>query len=127
MTFFHAITRKQMVLMVALTALCCAELSQADQMVWMSEEKARSAVGLLGEQAFVRYFCAPCGDGHSEMIIIESIESVYTGRRQFWEVKINGEARDLAYMYVRQDGRWVNLAYKLNFVPYESPHYLNEY
>ena len=123
----HATAAQWVIAAVVFTAAFSAGLSYADQMKWMSEEKARSAVGLLGEQAFVRYFCKPCGDEHSEMIIIDTLESVYTGKRQFWEVKINGAARDLAYMYIRQDDRWVNLAYKLNFVPYESPHYLNEY
>ena len=109
------------------TAAFSADVLYADQMMWMSEEKAQDAVGLLRGASFIRSFCAPCGDEHSEMVIIESIESVSTGRKQFWEVLINGEAVDLAYTYVRQDGKWVNLAYKLNFVPYENPIYLDAY
>jgi len=123
----HMIFAKLPFVAAVLVVIFSSNFAHADQMMWMTEEKAKTAVGLLNGQAFVRYFCAPCGDERSEMIVIESIESAYTGSRDFWEVAINGEARDLAYTYFRQEGKWVNVAYKLNFVPYESPIYLEEF
>jgi len=114
------------------TALCLvlvvalfAPRAGADQAQWLSKEAAARADAAVEYGAALRHYCKPCGDKvyraaevmTKEIVPIEGEEQV-----EFW---INGEAIDLAYVYIERAGLWANLAMaielKVEAVPAELP------
>lgn len=91
-------------------ALACLAAT-ADQAAIVSAEQAESALSLLTPGREIRHYCAPCGDEHwrPEIAAVVETERVEGDGEQV-QVKVNGEAVDLAYLYVRQSGAWGNVA-----------------
>lgn len=87
----------------------------ADQAAYITKEQARRAVALLKDKKQIKHFCAPCDDKSIRLEEIKSIEATPTGYEGTWEVKINGEGIDLAYVYFsdKHGGKWKNAAKKL--------------
>ena len=58
---------------------------------------------------------------------IQTVEAVPVGEKDYWEVKVNGEGIDLAYIYFRtKDGKWKNLAKETGVKVKDVPKYLPE-
>lgn len=89
-------------------------LCLADQAAWITKQQADAAVKILSKAGTVRYYCEPCGDKGYTSEKVGSVKSVmvdveWPGKQDF-EVSINDKPVDLAYVYVLQGGKWMNLA-----------------
>jgi hypothetical protein len=81
----------------------------ADQAAWVTKKQADAALAVLSGQKEVRMLCEPCGETVAKP---EAVNSAALNKvdGENWEVLLNGEGIDLAYVFVRIKGTWVNLA-----------------
>lgn len=119
-------TRIPLRLAVALLALSPA-IASADQFAYLDLKQAVSALAALDQAPReVQAFCAPCGDARATAIEVRDLgiarvwDDDHSARpyadgegRTFWEVELDGEGIDLAYVYVRTPAGWENLALAL--------------
>ncbi len=106
-------------LMLSLSAL-------ADQAAYVTRAQAEKAAAFLKEQKQIRHFCAPCDDRGDKTEDITSVEAGLAGYENYWEVKVNGEGVDLAYVYFQtKDGKWKNVAKELDIKVKDVPKYLS--
>jgi hypothetical protein len=97
----------------------------ADQAAYISEKDAKRAVKLLKKKKQIKHFCEPCSDTEIETVEIETIEAVHTDTEDYWEVKINGQGVDLAYIYYeKKKDKWQNVAMKLKIEVSDVSEYL---
>jgi hypothetical protein len=98
----------------------------ADQAAYISREDAvKASTFLKGKQKVTRY-CAPCGTGVNETIMVRSVEAA-PAKDNLWEVKVNEEGVDLAYLYYQMDnGRWKNVAIEIGLKVKDVPVYIPE-
>ncbi|MBE7517292.1 MAG: hypothetical protein HS105_11915 [Chloracidobacterium sp.] len=83
------------------------------------------AAAFLQDKKQIRHYCAPCEDKGDRVEEITTVEAVDAGYQGYWEVKVNGEGIDLAYVYyLDKDGRWKNLAKKLGIKVKDVPKHL---
>ncbi|WP_133479127.1 hypothetical protein [Cognatilysobacter segetis] len=119
---------------LAAALLIAAPLAQADQFEYLDLPQAQAALRRLHVGDVVHLYCAPCGDARSQRMTIRTlgIDRVWDRRggarvyrdsdgAGFWIVETNDIAIDLAYVYVRDGGRWRNLATLLGLEPVEVP------
>jgi hypothetical protein len=119
---------------LAAALLIVAPLAQADQFEYLDLPQAQAALHRLHVGDVVHLYCAPCGDARSERMTIRTLgvdrvwdrrgsARVYrdSGGTGFWTVQANDIAIDLAYVYVRDGGRWRNLAMRVGLEPVEVP------
>lgn len=99
----------------------------ADQAAYITKAEAEKAVALLKDKQQIKHFCNPCDDKEIKLETIDSIEAVPTGYQGTWEVKINGEGIDLAYVYFEtKKGEWKNVARELKISVEDVPTFLPE-
>ncbi len=114
----------------------CIPAAFADQYAYVTVQQATAAMKAVGEGNVVQSFCAPCGDKQAHAIKAEklAIGRIWQGKtanpyeadgESFWELLINGESVDLAYLYVRKDGKWENLAMMLKLDVSDVPRFLD--
>ena len=124
-------------ILLTLMALAFAAPAQADQYAYVTLRQATDALAVLATNEEVHEFCAPCDDTRSKRIVVRSIgigrvwdgegATVYrSDGKSFWEVFVNDESIDLAYLYVRKDGQWQNLALSLGLDASKVPRHLSE-
>jgi hypothetical protein len=127
-------TRIPLRLAVALLALSPA-IASADQFAYLDIHQAMAGMDALDHATReVQAFCAPCGDAAATAIEVRDlgIARVWDDRgsarpyadddgRTFWEIEVNGEGIDLAYVYVRTPAGWENLALKLGLDATDVP------
>ena len=90
----------------------------ADQFAYIQPDMAKKALAILQKEKDVFFFCELCGDVSGKIEAIKTVDEVdvnYEGRH---EVRINGAGIDLAYTYIRRNGRWKNLAIELGLKPH---------
>ncbi len=113
----HTQTAVRLLAASALVLLAAAPVR--DQAAVIPRDAAKLAVSLLGRHTAVASLCEPCGE---TVPTFETIEQVWTrpwdADPALWEVLVNGEPRDLAYVYVRIGGTdgteaYVNVALAL--------------
>lgn len=116
-------------LLALLFLAAVAAPARADQFMYLDLEQARAALARIRAGDVVHHFCAPCGEARSERMTVRSlgIEPVWDRRgsaepyrsdgRTFWKLRLNDVGVDLAYLYVREDGRWRNLAQRVGLQP----------
>jgi hypothetical protein len=81
----------------------------ADQAVYVTREQALRAREILEGHVETRRLCEPCGDTRPEAVSLSGV-SVKNEEEDWWAVYLDGESVDMAYVYVLDGGRWVNLA-----------------
>jgi len=96
----------------------------ADQYAWITREQAREAASYLASGTVFLDYCRPCGDVYYKKHQVAQVEVSYTGTEQYYQVKINGRGKDLAYTYVYHQGYWTNLAWVLGLKASDVPFYL---
>ena len=84
--------------------------ASADQAAYIAEAQAEAAVQWLRPGSEVRHLCEPCDEKVPRAEKVTKTEVRYTGMESFYEVLLNGNPVDLAYLYAQVDGEWVNLA-----------------
>lgn len=82
----------------------------ADQQQWVGKDAADRAAELMPLDTEIRHFCEPCDDPSWTPETVSSIEVRPTGSDDTYEVLVNGNSIDLAYVYIEHEGQWVNLA-----------------
>ncbi|HQU91594.1 MAG TPA: hypothetical protein PLK77_04815 [Pyrinomonadaceae bacterium] len=99
----------------------------ADQAAYITKEQAEKAAAFLKDKKQIRHYCAPCDDKGDKVEDISAVEAVAVAdSKPYWEVKVNGEGIDLAYVYFQdKKGKWKNLAkemkIKVDDVPKSLP------
>jgi len=102
----------------------------ADQAAWITKDQAERGASLIKSSGLIRHFCAPCGDnffrGENVLTVKAEKASGSNPGDQYYEVQVNGNGVDLAYIYVFSGGKWINAAIQLN-IPVEAvPKFLPE-
>lgn len=82
---------------------------EADQAAWVSKTDADRAVQMIDPGIELRQFCQPCGDSSWTSINVNKIEIRNTSDKYF-QVFINNQGIDLAYYYIKKNGKWRNIA-----------------
>jgi hypothetical protein len=98
-----------------------AGVALADQQAYVSQEEAQRGVELLSGVNEIMHFCAPCGDEEPTPEIVEALDVSATGYENYYEVKVNGEGIDLAYVYFLLEGAWTNVAMHLGLEVMDVP------
>jgi hypothetical protein len=114
-------------------------VARADQLVYIEPGTARRALEIVSKVRQLRYFCAPCRETVStlETVVTAEIGLIYhdddlvqvEGRppgRHYWQLLINGEYVDLAYVYVPHEGHWRNLGMMVGETPGDVPEWLSK-
>lgn len=97
---------------IALLALVPASAS-ADQCAWLERGLAEKARKAISAEEYVLFYCEHCGE-RPLRFRVESVELRPVPEYPFFEVRVNGELADLAYVYVRKSpGVWENLGLRL--------------
>lgn len=95
----------------------------ADQAAWITKDQAEKGAALIKSSGLVRHFCAPCGDNFFRGEKVFNIKAAKAAgsnpNDQYYEVQLNGNGIDLAYVYIFSGGKWVNVAMQLN-IPVEA-------
>jgi hypothetical protein len=101
----------------------------ADQAICVSKKQAEKALTFVSPGTELRAYCAPCKDAGWKKIVVESA-SVGSDEVCDAMLVVNGESVDLAYVYVLEDSKWVNLGKlvgaKVHDVPEKLPNDLHE-
>ena len=102
-----------------------AVAAYADQAAYITKAQAEKAATFLTGKMQIRHYCAPCDDKGDRVEDIKDVVAAPAGYQEYWEVKVNGEGIDLAYIYFQtEDGRWKNLAKELDVKVSDVPKYL---
>ena len=101
--------------------LLAAGAAVADQQAWVARSDAEVAAAMIPVNGLIRHYCAPCGDTSWKEEVVRSVEIASTSVGNYWEVLVNGDGIDLAYVYVETDGGWRNLAIMLNLEVSDVP------
>jgi len=70
-------------------------------------------VQFLGRLTFLSY-CEPCQNDTPRNISISSVTIEDVNYENYWQVLVNKKSIDLAYIFVKENDTWVNLAHKIN-------------
>lgn len=90
----------------------------ADQFAYIQPDVAKKALALLQKEKDVFFYCELCGELSGKVEPIKTVDEIdvnYEGRH---EVRINGAGIDLAYTYIRRNGKWKNIAFELGLKPH---------
>jgi hypothetical protein len=112
--------------LLVLTVLAIfAVAAYADQAAYITQAQAEKAAAFLTGKMQIRHYCAPCDDKGDRVEDIKTVVAAPVGYQDFWEVKVNGDGIDLAYVYFQtEDGKWKNLAKELDIKVSDVPKYL---
>lgn len=99
----------------------------ADQAAYITKAEADKAAAFLKDKKRIRHYCAPCDDKGDHVEDIKAVEAVKVDYQHYWEVQVNGEGIDLAYVYFQtKKGKWKNLAKELDIKVHDVPKTLPE-
>lgn len=100
-------------------------IALADQAAYITKAEAERAAALLKTAKQIKHYCALCEDKSVRTEDVETVESAAAGYQNYWEVKINGEGIDLAYVYfLDKNDKWKNVAKHLNVEVDDVPKFL---
>lgn len=114
----HALTAGRPLAASALVLLLAASPVR-DQAAVVPRDAAKLAASVLGRHATVANLCEPCGETTPTFEAVgRAWARPWDADPALWEVVLNGQPRDLAYVFVRIDGSdgvgtYVNMALAL--------------
>ena len=84
----------------------------ADQCSYLTKERALTAMARLNIGDTIYQLCEPCGEKTTQPTSIQNLSLEKVDFEDYWQVKINGEGIDLAYVFVDSgiENNFVNLA-----------------
>lgn len=93
-----------------LTLICLPAL--ADQCSYITKEQAVTAVSRLDLNDIIYLLCEPCGETTPKLTVIKSLSAETVNYEDYWQVKINNQGIDLAYVFIDAgiENNLVNLA-----------------
>ena len=121
---------------ILVAALLLAGTASADQFAYNTLPDAVKGLQKVDGLTEVRHFCAPCsGDkARTEALRDVAIDLVWDrdarakpyrdGANQYWELYLNGKPVDMAYVYIRENGKWRNLAIAIGLQPSSVPEFI---
>jgi hypothetical protein len=89
----------------------------ANQFAYITAGMAVKTTALLRFEKEILVFCQPCDDLHGRVIRVQKVEVVNVNFEGMNEVRVNGESIDLAYVFIRRNGAWKNLAVVMGLDP----------
>jgi uncharacterized protein (TIGR03382 family) len=93
--------------LVAATSLLVPAIAHADQCAWMTKEQAIEGAKQIAVNGFgtnLLDYCEPCGDTEATAKPVKGISyGAVPDDPSYYQVKVNGNALDLAYVYVLVD------------------------
>jgi hypothetical protein len=96
-----------------------------DQAAYISKADAQKTATFLKDKGEILNYCEPCDDKSKTLTKIETVEAASANYQDFWEVKVNGEGIDLAYVYFKnKDGKWKNLAMEMGVKVKDVPKFV---
>lgn len=115
----------KIVAIVCLSIMLAASVF-ADQAAYVTQKQAEKAAAFLKDKTEIRHYCAPCDDKGDKTEALSTVEAVVAdASKGYWEVKVNGEGVDLAYVYFKtKKGKWKNLAKEIGVKVSDVPKYL---
>lgn len=105
----------------------------ADQFIYNNLPDAVKGLEKVEKAKEITHFCAPCSNDKPRVDKVRDvgIELVWDhhhptdpyndGGRQYWQVFVNDEPVDMAYVYIRENGKWRNLAETIGLKPESVP------
>jgi len=85
----------------------------ADVCVYVQKDVANKAVELIKTQKILYDYCSICPDSRAKVIKIRDIENSNP-------VKVNGQHLDLAHIYYKENGKYINLGVKVGCIKSEQ-------
>lgn len=84
----------------------------ADQCSYISKEQALIALSRLNVGQMIYQLCEPCGERTPTSLQIKSLSATTVDYQDFWQVQVNEEGIDLAYVFIESGlgNRPINLA-----------------
>lgn len=83
----------------------------ADVASYVSKADAEKGAVLIKKQKEIKNFCGPCDDTVATTQAVKEVKAAAVPDTEFWNVTVNGEEKDLAYIYYKtDDGKWRNIA-----------------
>ena len=83
----------------------------ADIAAWVTKADAEASAAFVKKQKEIKNFCQPCDDKTATTETVKDVSAApVKGEKDYWEVTVSGEAKDLAYIYYKTDeGGWRNV------------------
>jgi hypothetical protein len=98
--------------------------ASADQAAYITKVDAERAHNLLKNTGTLKYYCAPCRDAGVESIAVRDMRKADVNYKGYWEIRINGDGVDLAYLYFLENDRWRNVAIALSIPVQDVPEFI---
>lgn len=76
----------------------------ADQCAWVSESTARAALDKIRPAKAVVQYCEPCGESEPKLIPVTTTDIRKVEDQDYFELTVNGNPEDLAYLFIPQAG-----------------------
>lgn len=89
----------------------------ANQLAYITPGMAAKTTALLRLEKEIMVFCQPCDESAGRMVKVRKVEVFNVNFEGMNEVRVNGESIDLAYVFVRRQGVWKNLAVVMGLSP----------
>ena len=101
-----------------------APAARADQAACLKQKEAEQALDFVKTGDELRSYCAPCDDKGWRKITVSTASVENDGGGCGYSLAVNGEGVDLAYVYVRHEGKWTNLAKLIRLKVHSVPRVL---
>ena len=72
----------------------------ADQCAYISKEQGITALSRLDIDQTIYKLCEPCGDESTSPTVIQNLSLEKVDYQDYWQITVNGEGIDLAYVFV---------------------------
>lgn len=84
----------------------------ADVAAWVSKADAEKTAAFLKDKKEIKNYCQSCDDKTAATEAVKDVKAApVKGEAEYWEVIVNNESKDLAYIYYKTaEGRWRNVA-----------------
>lgn len=92
--------------------LLLSSSAKADQLAWISLDKAKEATELLKEQKNVILWCACCSNEEPVLLTIENVYYKKVNHKDFYQVVVEGRDKKGTYLTENVDLAYVHLLHK---------------
>ena len=116
-----------------LIILLAPSIASADQFIYNALPDALRGLQKLEAAKESTHFCAPCSNDKPRLEKVRDVgvdlvwdsratsKPYNDGQSQYWQVFVNDKPVDMAYVYIRENGKWRNLAESIGLKPSDVP------
>lgn len=98
------------IILNAVAVFLAATNLYADQAQYLSENMAKKVSRYVKIGDIIREYCKPCDETGWKAIKVTSLEIKSADYKDNYEVLLNGNSTDIAYIYIKKSKKWLNLA-----------------